>query len=186
MKAALLLATIFCIQHAWANTEKLVLQVDSRKMTSCDPHFEVSSKAREATSLKPPFSEIQSSIIPQRDVQWYSLDNIKDNANYEIRISYPAITPADFYLKIFNQCKRPDGSFLFTLQVAAKYTGVSQIKDMEIQPVIYNLVLENLYLGFLFYQVYKIVVAIIVVLGIGIFLWMPYVKSLIMKKAKYE
>lgn len=57
---------------------------------------------------------------------------------------------------------------------------------MEIQPVIYNLVLENLYLGFLFYQVYKIVVAIIVVLGIGFFLWMPYVKGLITKKAKSE
>lgn len=57
---------------------------------------------------------------------------------------------------------------------------------MEIQPVIYNLVLENLYLGFLFYQVYKIVVAIIVVLGIGFFLWMPYVKGLVMKKAKSE
>lgn len=95
-------------------------------------------------------------------------------------------TPADFHLKIVNQCKRPDESLSFILQVAAEYTGVSQIKHMEIQPVIYNLVLENLYFGFLFYQVYKIVIAIVVVLGIGYFLWMPYVKSLIMKKSKTE
>ncbi|OAC99794.1 hypothetical protein MUCCIDRAFT_113236 [Mucor lusitanicus CBS 277.49] len=185
MKAALLLATLFCIQCVWANTEKLILQVDSAKLTSCDPHFEALSKAREAASLKPPFSEVQSSIIPQRDVQWYTLDNVKDNANYEIKISYPAIA-TDFYLKIVNQCKRPDGSLSFTLQVAAKYTGVSQIKDMDVQPVVYNLVLENLYLGFLFYQVYKIVVAIIVVLAIGFFLWMPYVKSLIVERPKSE
>ncbi|EPB85000.1 hypothetical protein HMPREF1544_08203 [Mucor circinelloides 1006PhL] len=185
MKRALILAALFCIQYVCANTEKLILQVNSRELTSCDPHFGALSKTREATSLKPPFSEIQNSIIPGRNFQWYSLDGVKDNANYEIRISYPAIA-TDFHLKIVNQCKRPDGSLSFILQVAAEYTGVSQIKHMEIQPVIYNLVLENLYFGFLFYQVYKIVIAIIVVLGIGYFLWMPYVKSLIMKKLKTE
>lgn len=91
MKKALISAAIFCIQYVWANTEKLILQVNSRELTSCDPHFGALSKTREAASLKPPFSEIQNSIIPGRNFQWYSLDDVKDNANYEIRISYPAI-----------------------------------------------------------------------------------------------
>lgn len=96
MKRVLLLAVVCCIQYVWANTEKLILQVDSRKLTLCDPRFEALNKARDAISLEPPFSEVQSSIVPQRDVQWYSLDNVKDNANYEIRVSYPAIASISY------------------------------------------------------------------------------------------
>ncbi|KAI8642381.1 hypothetical protein BD408DRAFT_344417 [Parasitella parasitica] len=152
----------------------------------CDPQFEALNNAQAATSLKPPFSQVQSSLIPQNDFQWYNLDELKDSASYEIRISYPAITPADFRLNIINSCKRADGSLSYTLQVSAKYTGVSQIKEMANQPVIYDLVLENLYLGFLFYQVYKIAIAIIVVLLIGYLLWMPYIRHLITEKPKIE
>lgn len=95
-------------------------------------------------------------------------------------------TPADFQLKIVNSCKRLDDSLSFTLQVSAIYTGVSQIENMKTQPVTFNLVLENLYFGFLFYQVYKIVIAITVVLFIGYFLWMPFIKKLVIKRSKTE
>lgn len=93
MKRALfyLITTIFYIQHAYANTEKLILQVDSQNLNLCDPQFETLTKAQTALSLKPPFSEIQNSLIPQNDFQWYNLDDLKDNSNYEIRVSYPAI-----------------------------------------------------------------------------------------------
>jgi len=101
MKSALLLAAVCCFQYVWANTEKLILQVDSRKLAPCDPHFDALGKTREAISLTPPFSEVQSSIVPQRDVQWYSLDNVKDNANYEIRVSYPAIASISYYAVVF-------------------------------------------------------------------------------------
>lgn len=46
----------------------------------------------------------------------------------------------------------------------------------------YITVLENLYLGVLFYQVYKIVIAIATVIGLGQFLLIPYVKRLILNK----
>lgn len=40
-------------------------------------------------------------------------------------------------------------------------------------------VLENLYLGFLFYQVYKVVIAIVLVLVFGQFVVIPRVRSMI-------
>lgn len=85
------IATIFCIQHIYANTEKLILQVDSQNLKLCDPKFETLTKAQTALSLKPPFSDVQNSLIPQNNFQWYNLDNLEDNSNYEIRVSYPAI-----------------------------------------------------------------------------------------------
>lgn len=41
------------------------------------------------------------------------------------------------------------------------------------------LVLENLYLGFLFYQVYKVIIAIVLVLVFGQFIVIPKVRSMI-------
>jgi type IV secretory pathway TrbL component len=45
--------------------------------------------------------------------------------------------------------------------------------------IVSQLVLETLYLGFLFYQVYKIVIAIVIVLCIGQFILIPYIKKFI-------
>ncbi|KAI9481328.1 MAG: hypothetical protein EXX96DRAFT_455553, partial [Benjaminiella poitrasii] len=138
--------------------------------------------------LVPPFSEIQSSLIPKNKanntatIHWYQLNDLKDGAKYEVRISYPAITPADFQLKILNKCKTENNLWSYTLQLSAECTGVSNLKGIEFQPVTYNLVLETLYFGFLFYQAYKIVIAILLVLCIGQFLLVPYIRNLIKKE----
>lgn len=48
----------------------------------------------------------------------------------------------------------------------------------------FYLVLETLYFGFIFYECYKIVLAIIGVLILGQFVVIPKVKELITQKAK--
>ncbi|KAI7902169.1 uncharacterized protein BX663DRAFT_561745 [Cokeromyces recurvatus] len=165
----------FLFQTIYANTEKIILKAKDNDGLACSLQ-----SIRSENVLVPPYSEIQNSLIPNTTTYYYQLDKLREGVNYEVRISYPAITPADFRLKIVSQCKVNE-LLTYTLQVSAKYTGVSNIKGIESQPVTYNLVLEKLYFGFLFYQVYKIVIAISIVLCIGYFVFIPYLKNLIIK-----
>lgn len=102
--------------------------------------------------------------------QWFTLKDLVPGMRYEARISYPATSPTDFSLTLENDC---------LLRVEAVYSGVSNIPGMENAPVTYDIVLENLYLGFLFYQVYKVVIAIVLVLVFGQFVVIPRVRSMI-------
>ncbi|KAI7884730.1 uncharacterized protein EV154DRAFT_470822 [Mucor mucedo] len=169
-----------CVGTSLANTEKLILEARlDNTQGLCDGEIH-------RVSLTPPYTQTRQSLIPQSAMnrgssQQFQLDDLKDGSNYEIRISYPAITPADFKLDIIKACKTKDNTLSYILDVSAVYTGVSHIKGRESSPVIYDLVLENLYAGFLFYQVYKIVIAILSVLVLGHLVIIPAVKDLITK-----
>ncbi|KAI9335395.1 hypothetical protein BD770DRAFT_402074 [Pilaira anomala] len=180
MKGSIFLIIAF-IATCFANTEKLILEArgdnikDLCGIDSNDP------------TLTPPYTKIQESLIPHSEnnegtPHRYHLTGLNDGSNYEVRISYPAITPADFKLKTLRACKSKDTTLSYILEVSAIYTGVSYIKGKELQPVTYDLVLENLYAGVFFYQVYKIVIAIASVICLGQFLLIPYVKQLITTK----
>ncbi|KAI9267240.1 hypothetical protein EDC94DRAFT_602713 [Helicostylum pulchrum] len=181
MKSLLFILLAVFISTSFANTEKLILEARSATAKSaCNGNSN-------APSLTPPYTKIQQSLIPYSEnikgsPHWYHLNDLKDGSNYEVRISYPAITPADFQLKILHACRSSDGTLSYILDVSAIYTGVSYVQGMELQPITFDLVLENLYLSVLFYQVYKITIAIVIVIGLGQFLLIPYVRRLITNK----
>ncbi|RCH77901.1 40S ribosomal protein, partial [Rhizopus stolonifer] len=95
-------------------------------------------------------------------------------------------TPADFDMKILSHCKAKNNSRVYLLSISAKATGISPIKGIEKDAITFNLALEPLYVGFLFYNVYKIVIAIIIVLGLGLFIVIPRVKHFIKAKNPHE
>ncbi|KAG2232371.1 hypothetical protein INT48_007386 [Thamnidium elegans] len=181
MKSLLFILLAVFISTSFANTEKLIFEASSSYARfPCNGNLNV-------PSLTPPYTKIKRSLIPSSknsrgSPYLYNLSGLNDRSSYEVRISYPAITPADFYVQIISACQSSDGTLLYILEVFAKYTGVSHIQGMESRPVIFDLVLEKLYLGVLFYQVYKIVIAIVTVIGLGQFLLIPYVRRLITNK----
>ncbi|KAG2223473.1 hypothetical protein INT45_001221, partial [Circinella minor] len=135
--------------------------------------------------LKPPYSTIQRALIPRTpnttitpslSQHWYTLDKLQTDMNYEVRISYPATSPTDFYLTLYRICNNDNKRYLL---VQGDYAGVSNIPGIESSPVTYDIVLENLYLGFLFYQVYKISAAIVIVLLLGQFVILPKIRQII-------
>ncbi|EIE88767.1 hypothetical protein RO3G_13478 [Rhizopus delemar RA 99-880] len=132
--------------------------------------------------LLPSFTELRDSIMPNTQQKNYRLDNLEEGSTYEIRLSYPAITPADFYMRILGNCKNEHGLRTYLLNISAKATGVSAAKNIEKEVVTYNLAMESLYFGFLFYNVYKIVIAIVAVLSLGYFVIIPHVKQFIKTK----
>ncbi|GAA5815029.1 hypothetical protein MFLAVUS_008535 [Mucor flavus] len=177
MKSLLFILLAVFISTSFANTEKLILEARSAAAKSA------CNENSSAPSLTPPYTKIRQSLIPYSEnsrssPHWYHLNNLKDGSNYE--------TPADFQLKILHACRSSDGTLSYILDVSAIYTGISYVQGIELQPVIFDLVLENLYLGVLFYQVYKIVIAIVSVIGLGQFLLIPYVRRLITNKEIYS
>ncbi|KAG1148118.1 hypothetical protein G6F38_003732 [Rhizopus arrhizus] len=94
--------------------------------------------------LLPSFTELRDSITPNTQQKNYRLDNLKEGSTYEVRLSYPAITPADFYMRILGNCKNEHGLRTYLLNISAKATGVSAAKDIEKETVTYNLVLPVL------------------------------------------
>lgn len=110
-------------------------------------------------------------------------------------------------MKILSHCKAKNNSRVYLLSISAKATGISPIKGIEKDAITFNLgkqyikrgisffflanlyilkALEPLYVGFLFYNVYKIVIAIIIVLGLGLFIVIPRVKHFIKAKNPHE
>jgi hypothetical protein len=144
MKVFLFLLLLSHLFHSiCGNTEKLILQVRKTDDIQCDERLLGLAKYKMAPTLAAPWTEVTSSLIPKSTANkatanWYQLENLNEGSNYEIRISYPAITPADFDLNIIHRCL-VEGQYLYLLQVTANYTGVSQIKYIDHQPVKYNI-----------------------------------------------
>ncbi|CAO3699465.1 unnamed protein product [Rhizopus stolonifer] len=170
---------IFFISLVFANTEKVIFSVKNEHMSNleCAELQDLSSR-----ELSPPFTEIRDVIVPNVQQKKYKLNNLQEESTYEVRLSYPAITPADFDMKILSHCKAKNNSRVYLLSIGAKATGISPIKGIEKDAITFNLALEPLYIGFLFYNVYKIVIAIIIVLGLGLFIVIPRVKHFIKAK----
>ncbi|KAI8388403.1 uncharacterized protein BYT42DRAFT_559949 [Radiomyces spectabilis] len=198
-----------------ANTEKLIFTVHPTRST-CSLTEIASIQTDKVPILSPPYTRLQNAIIPFHDPpnpavtaskHWYQLKDLQSDASYECRISYPAITPADFSVSLLDPCdalNHPDfplnpkavktatqSTLTKWVLVEANYTGVSNIPLVEYTPVVYDIVLENLYAGFLFHQVYKIVLAIVGVLVLGQWWVIPSLKKLIIsivndKSQKHE
>ncbi|OBZ85455.1 hypothetical protein A0J61_06492, partial [Choanephora cucurbitarum] len=171
-----LFVVLYFSYSAQANTEKLILSVEQTP-PSLPP-----CQHQNIPVLTPPYTQLKDSIVPSRNHSVYRLD-VQPNSQYEIRISYPAITPADFQLKTIERCQHTN-HISYLLEVSANYTGVSRVKDVELTPVEFHL--ETLYLGFLFYQVYKIVIAMVAVLCLGQFVLLPYLKEKITQVAQQK
>ncbi|KAI9275667.1 hypothetical protein BDA99DRAFT_496153 [Phascolomyces articulosus] len=177
---------LLCVELVQGNTEKLMFSA------SWDDQVECINDRQDGHVLNPPYSTTQRVIIPHSpnttitpslSQHWYILDELRTDMNYELRISYPATSPTDFKLTLYQVCHKDNGNDNKNerriVLVEADYAGVSNIPGMESAPVKYDIVLENLYLGFLFYQVYKIAAAVAVVLLLGQFIILPKVQRII-------
>ncbi|KAK3841599.1 MAG: hypothetical protein J3R72DRAFT_153703 [Linnemannia gamsii] len=123
--------------------------------------------------------------LQNRQFLWYVLKDLDNKASFELRISYPATSPADFDLSVWTlteaQEQLPTSVDLLDhfsentmfARIKATYTGVSYVSDgnapsPETLPVPFNLVLERLYL-LIPYQALKLaaVIAVVAVIGLG-------------------
>ncbi|ORZ02940.1 hypothetical protein BCR43DRAFT_430308 [Syncephalastrum racemosum] len=136
---------------------------------SSDAHFQ------KISSLSPPFSQLTRAIVP-KEKQYYALSGLNLGSSYELRVSYSASFPTDFSLDLLDICKVEDGTVTWIAQIQTAYAGVSHMPGKEHAPVSYNLVLENLYFGFLFHQVYKVVLIIAALLAFGALYLIPRVQ----------
>ncbi|KAF9103536.1 hypothetical protein BGX29_003235 [Mortierella sp. GBA35] len=123
--------------------------------------------------------------LQNRQFIWYALKDLNHQASFELRISYPATSPADFELWVWTlreaQEYLPASTDLLDhfpkntmfARVKATYTGVSYLSDgkppsPETLPVPFNLVLERLYF-MIPYQALKLaaVIAVVAIGGLG-------------------
>ncbi|KAK3818918.1 MAG: hypothetical protein J3Q66DRAFT_400394 [Benniella sp.] len=131
-----------------------------------------------ATAQSPLIKEIvaEDTDLQNRDFKWYILEGLEDGASFELRISYPATSPADFDMVVWTleqaQEQLPKDLSTMLARIKATYTGVSYRSDgisgPETYPVPYNIVLERLYF-MIPYQALKLaaVLAVVVVVGFG-------------------
>ncbi|KAG0220575.1 hypothetical protein BGX31_010839 [Mortierella sp. GBA43] len=148
------------------------------------------AKAAEATpsphhQSRPLIKEIESGQVDlqNREFKWYVLEDLEDGASFELRISYPATSPADFDMVVWTldeaQAHVPKDLVLkehfsqntMLARIKATYTGVSYRSDgvtgPETRPVPYNIVLERLYF-MIPYQALKLAAVLVVVVVVGL------------------
>ncbi|KAG0241935.1 hypothetical protein BGW41_005100 [Actinomortierella wolfii] len=131
------------------------------------------------------------------EVRWYVLNQLDQDAGYELRVSYPSTTPADFEMKVWTlaeaqEClgknlKYGGGNFSYNphlthyfeeettmfASIKAVYTGISYQRGPDTLPITYNLVLERLYFVVVPYQALKLALAIAVAVVIGFVILVP-------------
>lgn len=128
------------------------------------------------------------------------LHDLAPRQSYELRVSYPATIPTDFFLTVATQMssgrapgrrllniekivfmpsEKPyqEGRLEYFARVTARRTGVTHRRDLLLQPVTFNLSLETLYSGLPFH-VWQSTVVIFVGL-VCVVLLMPYIRRLI-------
>ncbi|OAD80340.1 hypothetical protein PHYBLDRAFT_61391 [Phycomyces blakesleeanus NRRL 1555(-)] len=179
---------VLCARNTSANTEKLIFQVN-QNIPACS--FETRSIFGETIQpnsvLIPPFTTLvdtiktihpsNSSVVSSHRL--YQLAGLTRGSNYELRLSYPAIlmSGCDEHLA---ESLSDDFTVNYWVVVTGTHTGVSTIQDTTtIEPVVYNLVLEKLYGGFLFYNVYKIVFLIAGLLALGSWVVVPAIERIV-------
>ncbi|KAF9976472.1 hypothetical protein BGZ73_008540 [Actinomortierella ambigua] len=125
-----------------------------------------------------------------REIKWYVLGELDQGAGYELRVSYPSTSPADFIMKVWTLAEAQEywqGSGNNAIDLAAHfpsdttmlasikaiYTGVSYQHGPESLPIPYNLVLERLYFAVVPFQALKLALAIAVVVVVGFVVLIP-------------
>ena len=133
------------------------------------------------------------------------LHGLVTGESYEIRVSYPATTPTDFFIKVQSQRSAgpapgrrllniekvqfeptaPDylGSAEHFARVTAWRTGVARRKGFLQGPVTFNIALERLYHG-LPQHAWQSVAIMVFGLLCALFL-LPFIRRLIMRKLKH-
>ncbi|KAG0000717.1 hypothetical protein BGZ80_008238 [Entomortierella chlamydospora] len=126
--------------------------------------------------------------LQNREFKWYILEDLENGASFELRISYPSTSPADFDMKVWTlgeaQEQLPSEVRLadhfpqtaMFARVKATYTGISYqsngTSSPETFPIPYNLVLERLYF-MIPYQALKLAAVIAVVAVVGLVYIVP-------------
>ncbi|KAG0257309.1 hypothetical protein BG011_004023 [Mortierella polycephala] len=128
--------------------------------------------------------------LGNREFKWYVLKDLEDGVSFELRVSYPATSPADFEMSVWTLQEAQEHLSkdirlvdLFPEQtmfarIKATYTGVSYRSHSEQSsseggagpetlPVPFNVVLERLYF-MIPYQALKLAAVIAVVAVVGI------------------
>ncbi|KAF9559059.1 hypothetical protein EC968_006756 [Mortierella alpina] len=133
--------------------------------------------------------------LQSREFKWYVLPDLDDGASFELRVSYPATSPADFEILVWTLSEAQEhlpqhirlldnfSKNTMFARVKAVYTGVSYLstgnsaaRSPETLPVPYNLVLERLYF-MIPYQALKLAVVIIIVVIVGLGYLVPTLHS---------
>ncbi|KAF9966513.1 hypothetical protein BGZ70_002126 [Mortierella alpina] len=139
--------------------------------------------------------------LQNREFKWYVLSDLDDGASFELRISYPATSPADFEILVWTLSEAQEHlpkhirlSDYFSentmfARVKAVYTGISYLstgdsasRSPETLPVPYNVVLERLYF-MIPYQALKLAAVIIVVVIVGLGYLVPAIHSALLDVA---
>lgn len=135
--------------------------------------------------------------LQNREYKWYALDALSQGASFELRISYPATSPADFEMCVWtmNEAQKhvPRSIQLIDhfpkdtmfARIKATYTGVSYRAGPESRPVPYNLVLERLYLH-IPYQALKLALVIVVAVVGGLGFLVPRLHGYLLASTKHE
>ncbi|KAI8579163.1 hypothetical protein K450DRAFT_243069 [Umbelopsis ramanniana AG] len=66
-----------------------------------------------------------------------------------------------------------DSEIWMFLLVEGNYTGISIVEGVEFRPVKYNIALEQLHMGFIPNQAYKLAISLLLVIGLGSFVVAP-------------
>ncbi|XP_065053942.1 uncharacterized protein LOC135682817 [Rhopilema esculentum] len=112
-----------------------------------------------------PDKTIFNEVLSNHEAASYQLDGLLSNTNYEIRISYPAVVPTDFVIRILwpdQQSRIKSRQILniekttfktdhttkgYVAEIIAYRTGFPYDDRRLKDPVVYNIVLETLHFG---------------------------------------
>jgi hypothetical protein len=124
-------------------------------------------------SLIPNVLLANEEIIPEVEVRRFRLTNLQPNSQYEVRISYPAYIPTEFFIS-FTTPKKPiqytrsllniekmtfqtdnNGDIIgqsrldgfYEIEVTAERRGVSPQRNHDQRPVPFTIILETMYFG---------------------------------------
>lgn len=114
--------------------------------------------------------------------RWYKLTGLKNDASYELRVSYAATTPADFHITIYR-LGQLSNSIDLVAHITADYEGVSIYPEMQNRPIPFVLTLEERILGLVPLQAIKLATVLIPVLLFGFFVATPWLTSKIQIEA---
>ncbi|KAG9321648.1 hypothetical protein KVV02_005446 [Mortierella alpina] len=139
--------------------------------------------------------------LQNREFKWYVLPDLDDGASFELRISYPATSPADFEIMVWTLSEAQEhlpkhirlldhfSKNTMFARIKAVYTGISYLStgdsathSPETLPVPYNLVLERLYF-MIPYQALKLAAVIIIVVIVGLGYLVPTIHSALLDVA---
>lgn len=113
--------------------------------------------------------------------RWYKLTGLKNDASYELRVSYAATTPADFHIAIYR-LGQLSNSIDLAAHITADYEGVSVYPEMQNRPIPFVLTLEERVLGLVPLQAIKLATVLIPVLLFAFFVATPWLTRKIQRE----